>query len=254
MAQRRMFSLQVFDSDEFLAMPLSTQALYLHLALRADDDGFLNNPKRIIRSIGSSEDEMKLLIAKGYVIPFESGICVIRHWRIHNYIRSDRYHETTHTDEKAMLTLASNGEYAVGMTSGIPSVNQPTHQLDTEVRLGKDRLGKGSQGCAYARDDLDDNLTAYITTNLYTPTSGNWEALREIMADGMSADMVKAAVDAANAQNARTLSYVMTILNRWLVAGHRTPEDVKAAEAKRQAGKDQPTVKQFQRMEDYADL
>ena len=81
-----------------------------------------------------------------------------------------------------------------------------------------------------------DDLTAYITANLYTPTSGNWAALREIMADGMSTDMVKLAVDAANAQNARTISYVMTVLNKWLVAGHRTPEDVKAAEADRKRG------------------
>ena len=89
MAERRMFAKTIIDSDSFLDMPLSTQALYFHLSMRADDDGFLNNSKKIQRMVGCSDDDLKLLIAKRFIIPFESGVVVIKHWRIHNYIRSD---------------------------------------------------------------------------------------------------------------------------------------------------------------------
>ena len=138
MADRRMFSKHVIDSDAFLDMPLTTQCLYFHLSMRADDDGFVNNPKKIQRMVGASEDDMKVLLAKSFLIPFESGIVVIRHWKIHNYLRSDRYKATQYTDEKAQLVTKENGEYEVG----IPSDNQMVYQLDTQVRLGKDRLGK----------------------------------------------------------------------------------------------------------------
>ena len=89
MAERRMFAKTIIDSDAFLEMPLSSQALYFHLSMRADDDGFINNPKKIQRVIGASEDDLKLLVAKSFIIPFESGIVVIKHWKIHNYIQSD---------------------------------------------------------------------------------------------------------------------------------------------------------------------
>ena len=101
MAERRMFAKTIIDSDAFLDMPLSTQALYFHLSMRADDDGFINNPKKIQRMVGCSDDDLKLLCAKNFIIPFESGIVVIKHWRIHNYIRNDRYKPTTYADEKA---------------------------------------------------------------------------------------------------------------------------------------------------------
>jgi len=133
-AERRMFAKTIIDSDVFLDMPLSTQALYFHLSMRADDDGFINNPKKIQRIIGASDDDLKLLIAKNFIIPFESGIVVIKHWKIHNYIRNDRYKETVYQEEKALLDTKGNKAY----TLGIPNDNQ----MDTQVRLGKDRLGK----------------------------------------------------------------------------------------------------------------
>ena len=137
MAERRMFAKTIIDSDAFLDMPLSTQALYFHLAMRADDDGFINNPKKIQRLIGASEDDLKLLIAKNFIIPFESGIVVIKHWRIHNYIRSDRYKETVYQEERALLDIKDNNAY----TLGIPNDNQVSYQRDTQVRLGKDSIG-----------------------------------------------------------------------------------------------------------------
>lgn len=110
MANRRMFSLQVVDTDLFLEMPSSSQLLYFHLAMRADDDGFVASPRKIMKMLGCSEDDMKLLIAKGFVIPFERGICVITHWKIHNLVPKDRYKETIYKGEKKLLTNI-NGVY-----------------------------------------------------------------------------------------------------------------------------------------------
>ena len=90
MAEKRMFSIRIVDSDAFLDMPLSTQALYFHLGMRADDDGFINNHNKIRKIIGASEDDIKLLIAKSFIIMFESGVIVVKHWHINNYQRSDR--------------------------------------------------------------------------------------------------------------------------------------------------------------------
>ena len=140
MAERRMFAKTIIDSDAFLDMPLSTQSLYFHLSMRADDDGFINNPKKIQRMIGCADDDLKVLIAKNFIIPFESGIVVIKHWKIHNYIRNDRYKETVYKEEKALINTKDNNAY----TLGIPSDNQVVYQMDTQVRLGKDRLGKDS--------------------------------------------------------------------------------------------------------------
>lgn len=137
MAQRRMFSLQVIDTDQFLDMPASTQALYFHLGMRADDDGFVSSPRKIMKITNSSDDDYKLLLAKRFVIPFESGVCVIRHWRIHNYIQSDRYHETIYRDEKQSLTL-ENDHYEALDTGCIHDASR----VDTEVRLGKVRIGE----------------------------------------------------------------------------------------------------------------
>lgn len=144
MAERRMFAKTIIDSDAFLDMPLSAQALYFHLSMRADDDGFINNPKKIQRMIGGADDDLKLLIAKRFIIPFESGIVVIKHWKIHNYIRNDRYKETVYKDEKAQLQLKENGAYSERLPVGIPSDNQTAYRLDTQDRLGKDRVVKES--------------------------------------------------------------------------------------------------------------
>ena len=113
MAERRMFAKTIIDSDAFLDMPLSTQALYFHLSMRADDEGFINNPKKIQRMIGAADDDLKVLEAKNFIIPFESGIVVIKHWRIHNYIRADRMVETKYEEERQMLKIKDNGAYTI---------------------------------------------------------------------------------------------------------------------------------------------
>ena len=141
-----MFAKNLIDSDLFLDMPLSTQALYFHLAMRADDDGFVNNPKKISRMIGADDDSLKLLCAKQFLIPFENGVVVIRHWKVHNYIRTDRYKETIYQEEKRTLELEESGAYqqqsTVGIPNGIPNGNQTVYQMETQVRLGKDSIGK----------------------------------------------------------------------------------------------------------------
>ena len=104
MAERRMFAKTIIDSDAFLDMSLSAQALYFHLSMRADDDGFINNPKKIQRMTGGNDDDLKLLIAKSFIIPFESGIVVIKHWKLHNYLRADRYKETVYQEEKIYVS------------------------------------------------------------------------------------------------------------------------------------------------------
>lgn len=162
MANRRMFSLDVIDTDNFLDMPLSAQGLYFHLGMRADDDGFIASPKKITKLINASNDDLKLLIAKGYLLPFESGVVVIRHWRQNNYVKGDRYKNTIYQNEKKQLCATNNiYDFVDNMDiSGIqnekqlepdcnktgtkmePDWNQQGTKTDTQVRLGKVSIGK----------------------------------------------------------------------------------------------------------------
>ena len=141
MAERRMFAKTIIDSDAFLEMPLSTQALYFHLSMRADDEGFINNPKRIQRMICCSDDDMKILIAKAFIIPFESGIVVIKHWKINNYLRSDRFKPTDYVEEKSHLFLKDNGAYTLDQSQGEPLGIPTVDQRYTQDRIGKDSIG-----------------------------------------------------------------------------------------------------------------
>lgn len=142
MANRRMFSLDVVDTDRFLEMPVTTQALYFHLGMRADDDGFVSSPKRITTLVGCNEDDLKLLIAKQFVIPFESGIVVISDWNVNNWVRPDRKHETRFTEEKKMLSIRD--DIYVLVKDIQPNDNQMTTERHTEVRLGKDSIDKSN--------------------------------------------------------------------------------------------------------------
>lgn len=138
MAERRMFAKSIVLSDAFLDMPMSARCLYFTLAMLADDDGFINSPKSIMRQCGATTDDMNILIAKCFVLTFESGVVVIKHWRIHNLIQKDRYRETKYLEEKAMLTLDVNKAY----TEMVPECIQTVSNPEPQVRLGKDRLGE----------------------------------------------------------------------------------------------------------------
>lgn len=139
MRNKRMFCLDVVDTDKFLDMPSSAQALYFHLGMRADDNGFVSSPKRIANMVNCGNDDLKLLIAKGYLIPFESGVVVIRHWKQNNYIRSDRYNETKMKEELEMLEC-KGGIYVVKSDAtplGIPTDNQTVGFASTECHTQK---------------------------------------------------------------------------------------------------------------------
>ncbi len=159
MADRRMFAKSIVLSDAFLDMPMSARCLYFTLGMLADDDGFVGNPKSIMRQCGASEDDMRILASKKYVLGFESGVLVIKHWRMNNYLRNDRYKQTTYVEELKTLGIDDKGAYTQNtekterLPVGIPSANQ----VETQVRLGKDRLGKDSKDNIYCR--AEDSLT-----------------------------------------------------------------------------------------------
>lgn len=140
MAERRMFAKTIIDSDAFLDMPHSTQLLYFHLSMRADDDGFINNPKNIMRMIGCKDDDLKILLTKKFLLPFESGVVVIKHWQIHNYIQKDRYRETKYKEEKAMLQLDENKAYTMKDEACIQNVYNLDTQDRDRIEIGKDRI------------------------------------------------------------------------------------------------------------------
>lgn len=166
MAERRMFAKSITESDAFLEMPLSTQALYLHLNMNADDDGFVSSPKRITRMINASEDDLKLLLAKRFVLGFNSGIVVIKHWKMNNYIRNDRYKETSYQDELKTLKIKENGSYTELTTDGIPDDNRLVHQMETQVRLGKDSIDKDKEERKKERKNSFDTIIENYTTNI----------------------------------------------------------------------------------------
>lgn len=144
MASRRMFSKDVVCSDRFLDMPASAQALYFQYGLEADDDGFVSAPKKILRLTNASDDDLKILVAKGFLIPFESGIVVIRDWKINNYLRRDRYTPTRFKEEFEQLDTIDDRYQLHVLAVGIPDDNHMVDMRDTQVRLGKDSIGKGS--------------------------------------------------------------------------------------------------------------
>lgn len=148
MANKRMFTMKICDSDAFLDMPLSAQCLYFHLNMRADDDGFVGNSKRVAKYVGASEDDLKLLIMKRFVLTFDDGVIVIKHWRMHNTLSQNRYHETQYLEEKSMLRLKENGSYSLsdGITLDDTKMIEAStrqsrrakdgHETDSDLGLG----------------------------------------------------------------------------------------------------------------------
>ena len=143
MAQKRMFSLEVVETDSFLDMPTSSQALYFHLGMHGDDEGFVSSPNKIMRASGCNRDDMNVLIAKGFIIPFDSGVVVIRDWSINNYIQADRYHPTIHTTEKALLTR-DNAKRYVTVSKMDTACIQPVSNLEAQIRLDKSSIDESS--------------------------------------------------------------------------------------------------------------
>lgn len=153
MAKRRMFSLDIIDTDLFMEMPQSSRLLYYELCMRADDDGFVSSPKKIMKMVGCNEDDFRVLTTKQFIIPFDTGIVVIKHWKIHNYIQKDRYKETIYLDEKNELYQEKNGTYTKCIQDGYTGKDR--------LELGKVSIGKVSQG----NNDHDDDLFDFIQNN-----------------------------------------------------------------------------------------
>lgn len=173
MAMRRMFSRRITDSDSFTDMPLSAQALYFHIAMNADDDGFVDGVKRIRRCIGASEDDLKLLIAKRFILPFESGVVVVRQWHVHNYIQKDRYKPTVHTAEKRQLAT-DDGRYGEKDAyvlkcecAALPKAENPvlTGIPGTVSNMDTECIQNASSGKVRDRDRVRDKINFRITSD-----------------------------------------------------------------------------------------
>lgn len=171
MAERRMFAKTIIDSDAFLDMPQSSQLLYFHLSMRADDEGFINNPRAIMRNIGCKEDDAKLLIAKKFIIPFESGVVVIKHWKIHNYIAKDRFTPTKYQEERKQLELDENKSY----TTCIQSV----YEVETQDRLGKVSIGKVSIGEEKKKETFVSVIDSYTSVPLLVSSLKDYVEMRQ---------------------------------------------------------------------------
>lgn len=226
MAEKRMFAKTIIDSDAFLDMPLSSQSLYFHLSMRADDDGFINNPKKIQRMIGSSNDDLNILVAKRFVIPFESGVCVIKHWKIHNYIQNDRYKETMYKDEKSQLEVKSNKSY----TLGTPTVEEPCIQdgynMETQIRLDKtrldkDRLGKDSikKEKEVKKTNYDLLIDDYTTNKELKDTIYNFIKMRKTIRAALTDNALKLTLSKldkmANDDTGKIAILEQSIMNSW---------------------------------------
>lgn len=206
MAERRMFAKSVIDSDLFLDMPQSAQCLYFHLAMRADDDGFVAQPRSIMRMLGNCEDDMRLLIAKQFLFLFDKGVVVIRHWKVHNYIRNDRYKPTIFQGEKATLYEDKSRVYQCG----IPDDNQLVDQVDTQVRLGKDRLGQSRLG-EQAAAEPENRAVALFASTIGEPAPHQLQEVTEYCAE-MTDEVVVRAIQTALDAGVPKWSYVRSIL------------------------------------------
>jgi len=233
MAQRRMFAQTIIDSDAFLDMPTTSQLLYFHLAMRADDDGFINKPKGIMRIVGAKDDDLKVLITKKFIIPFESGVVVIKHWRIHNYIQKDRYLETKYKDEKSQLDLDENNAYRLLDTECI----QIGHELETQVRLGKDRLGKDSNNSrTFVQPSLEE-LADFIQSNGYQVNADAFKSHYDSKGWYVGKNRMKDWRAAVRGWHAREVEKNATnrredVLPEWHLTKEETPQEVEVIDRK----------------------
>lgn len=220
MARKRMFDLEVVDTDLFLEMPQSTQNLYFHLGMRADDDGFVSNPKKIIRTIGANEDDLKILFSKQFIIPFESGIVVIRHWKLNNYLRKDRHTDTIYKEEMKQLIEDENGIYNLNKNIGIPSGNQTeTTGLHSKEKKSIEEysIEKSSiDNCKENDSCVDDfqKVIDFYDNNIGLLTPYGLSVLESYKTE-FSEDVIIYAMQKSVEANKRTIQYIKAILNNW---------------------------------------
>lgn len=245
MAQRRMFSKKITDTDNFLDMPLSTQALYFHLNMGADDEGFIDKVKTIQRTIGASDDDIKILIAKGFIIPFESGVVVIRHWRIHNYIQADRFQATIHQNEKEQLDYDKS---KVASIKPLEPCIQNVSIVDTQVRLGEDRLeidkGRLDKNNNHNIHGEKKSLSEIIKKSNIKLNERQSQILMEYIGlDNMTVEMVAYAIELTEDAGADNFNYLNKILKSWKEKNFTTLEQSKNETADYRDKKTHDTLK-----------
>ena len=204
MAQKRMFDKTITNNDNFLEMPDSTQNLYFHLSMEADDDGFVDNWKSIMRMTGKKNDDLKLLIAKSFIIPFETGVIVIKHWRINNYLRKDRYHQTKYLKEKSLLTIEENEAYELKKDGGIPIGNREENSI--EENSIEEYIGQNKQDTIY--DFLQKELGRTLSSTEIEKIK-EWE----------DNELTRYAVKTAILNGAYTINYIDAIIYNWQKLG-----------------------------------
>ena len=235
MAQRRMFSKEITTSDLFVDMPASTQLLYFHLGMEADDEGFIGNARMLGRAYGASNDDLKLLQAKGFIIVFESGVTVVKDWNLNNQIRKDRLKPTIYQAEKSLLTICNTGVYQLDnqmTTKPQPNDNQMTTKCPH--RLGKDRIGEDRRV-----EDSGDKLSLVTISEVYQSKIGvidgdQFQQLTEyVTLDGMEVDVVIRAITEAADNGKRNFKYILAILRNWKQNGVKTIVQVEDRERQR---------------------
>ena len=247
MANKRMFSIDVTETDTFLEMPLTAQALYFHLAMRGDDDGFVSNPRSIMRVTGCSENDLKTLAESGYIITFRSGVIVISDWKVNNYLRGDRYKPTTFQNELSMLTETANKRYVLESDSQRSTVGIPnSNQMETQYSIEKNRVVVDTATTATGSrtdSDLAEIVQHFQEVIGVFPRSAlnKLQCWREVY----PAEIIHAAIDEAAESNVRRWRYVDGVLKGWQADGVRTLGDV---EARREARKkpEQPQEKKWE--------
>lgn len=230
-----MFSKEITTSDLFVDMPASTQLLYFHLGMEADDEGFIGNARMLGRAYGASNDDIKLLQAKGFIIVFESGVTVVKDWNLNNRIRKDRLKPTIYQAEKSLLTLDNTGVYLLDnqmTTKPQPNDNQMTTKCPH--RLGKDRIGEDRRV-----EDSGDKLSLVAISEIYQSKigiidGGQFKQLTEyVTLDGMEVDVVIRAITEAADNSKRNFKYIMAILRNWKQNGIKTIVQVEDRERQR---------------------
>ena len=223
-----MFSKKITDTDSFLDMPLSTQALYFHLNMGADDEGFVDNVKKIQRSIGASNDDLKVLVGKGFLIPFESGVVVIRHWRIHNYIQADRFQATIHQNEKEQLEFDKS---KIASIKPLDQCIQNVSKMDTQVRLGEDRLDKDrldKVNNLYGGEDEKKSLSQIIKSSTVKVNDRQIQQIQEYIGlDNMTVEMIDYAIQLTEDAGAESFNYLNKILKSWKDKGLTSLDEAK---------------------------
>lgn len=241
-ANRRMFSRDVVMTDDFLDLPPTTKALYFFLNLEADDDGFVGNPKTIMRLVGTTKEDMKLLIEGNYVLLFNSGVVVITDWTEHNSIRKDRKKPTRFTEEMQQIALVEGNKYQ-WLSDVQPTDNQLTTKCQTNGCIGEDRGGevreeKQPTTTPPLNQDLV-NLYQSFEAEIGRPLSPLQTQDLQYMLEDFNADVILEALKEAVSQGKANFAYIKAILNRWKQDNLMTVELVRNSKANHKGKKQQ---------------